>query len=133
MGDVKMQNSGVLINIPDCFPYCGVGSEIKQQLQNTVQSCFPFCGVPARSMNNLLQVAALPACFPNCGVAPVPTNPPTKAPAPVTSQPSIVPSALFKPCFPFCDVPLSADVVSLFPSCFPFCGVKPVDQVTNQN
>merc|ERR1712098_741815 len=63
--DVKMQNSGVLINIPDCFPYCGVGSEIKQQLQNTVQSCFPFCGVPAQSMNNLLQVAALPACFPS--------------------------------------------------------------------
>jgi len=120
--DVNKQNPGVIISIPDCFPFCGVQTDLKplEELKNVFQPCFPFCGVPViqqQQLNNLMQVAALPSCFPNCG--------PVQAQAPVSSSPSPV-TSLFKPCFPFCNVSFN-NVGSLFPSCFPFCGVTPVD------
>merc|ERR1712029_519297 len=111
----KTDNAGFLINVPDCFPFCGVEDKM-EELKNIFKPCFPFCGVPTEQMDNLIKVEELPSCFPNCGN---PENPSTDSP---TTDPTIVPSSLFEPCFPFCEAPFP-DFDALFPSCFPFCGV----------
>merc|ERR1712029_319067 len=117
----KTDDAGFLITVPDCFPFCGVEDKM-EELKNIFKPCFPFCGVQTEQMDNLIKVEELPSCFPNCGN---PENPSTDLPTtdyPSTDPPIIVPTSLFEPCFPFCEVPFP-DFDALFPSCFPFCGV----------
>ena len=55
--------TGVVIQISECFPFCGVAA----QLKDNFRPCFPFCHVPVFQMGNLLIVEELPSCFPMCG------------------------------------------------------------------
>ena len=113
-------DGGVLISVPDCFPFCGVEAEVQkfEEIKNFFKPCFPFCDVQLEIMNDVIKVPELPTCFPNCGS-------PTIAPI-IPAPPS-----LFQPCFPFCEVPFP-NFDAFFPSCFPFCGVTPVTQVAGQ-
>merc|ERR1712221_49654 len=45
---VNFQSPGVTLTIQDCFPFCGVQSEVQQLIdfKNSFENCFPFCGVP---------------------------------------------------------------------------------------
>ena len=86
---VNFKSPGVTLNIQDCFPFCGVQSEIQHLMdfKNSFEDCFPFCGVPVTQKKDLISVPALPSCYPNCATAYVPSIPVIPA----------IPS-----CFPFC-------------------------------
>lgn len=135
---VQNQNAnGVIIQVPDCFPFCEVEADTEklEALKVIFKPCFPFCDVPVvEGLNNSLTVEALPACFPLCGNS-APATPGTPATPETPSTPetpalSITPTPfLFEECFPFCNVSFP-DFEALFPSCFPFCNVDVV-QVPN--
>ena len=118
----NVKPTGMVIQISECFPFCGVAA----QLKDNFRPCFPFCHVPVFQMGNLLIVEELPSCFPMCGdqgfSKVLGKNDSRK---PTETSPMSTSSLFGGECFPYCSVSVP-DFETMFPSCFPFCGVSKI-------